>query len=325
MDQNLQTIIRLIREAGRILIITHVAPDGDAIGSALALTHALEALGKECVPVCRDPVPLPYRYLPGSDRLTNAPRGSFDLVISLDCSDLQRLGTVYDRERYAHIPLINIDHHVTNVQFGTVNWVDPRAAATAQMLVHLIRALEIPLNETIATCLLNGILTDTRGFRTSNTTPEVMEDAVTLMRAGAPLAEITEQVFNRHPLTMIRLWSEALQGLRLDGHVLWTQITREMRERTGHLEESDGGLVSFLASAVEADIAVVFNEQADGQVDVSIRAVPGFDVSQVALSLGGGGHPQAAGCTLPGPLDVVRERVLAALQQAWAEQAGNRS
>jgi phosphoesterase RecJ-like protein len=252
--------------------------------------------------------------------VTQQPEGHFDLVVSLDCSDLDRLGTVYDPQALAGIPVVNIDHHTTNVNFGTVNWVDPTAAATAQMLVSLLSTMGITPSVEVATCLLNGIVTDTIGFRTADTTAAVLEATLELMNAGASLPRLTELTFNHRPLSTIRIWSVALQELELEGRILWSQITQQMRQQIGYQDDGDAGLVNFLRTANEADMAVIFGELEDGQINVSMRANPGYDVSQVALDLGGGGHPQAAGCTLPGPLPEARSKVLSMLHQAWSAQ-----
>jgi phosphoesterase RecJ-like protein len=250
------------------------------------------------------------------ESITQVPRGSFDLIISLDCSDLQRLGTVYDAQAFAGTPIVNIDHHTTNVHFGTVNWVEPSAAATSQMIAGLLRAMNVPLDVDIATCLLNGVLTDTLGFRTSGTTPQVMQVAIDLMNAGASLSALTDRIFNHRPLGTIRMWSRALQEIHLDDRIVWSQITRDMRQSVGLPEDGVSGLVSFLSTADEADIAVVFDELEGGEIKVSMRAIPGTDVSQVALALGGGGHAQAAGCTIRGPLETARSKVLSMLRQS---------
>jgi phosphoesterase RecJ-like protein len=310
----------LISEAQRILLIGHVNPDGDAVGSLLGMGWALRELGKQCVLACSDPVPPIYHYLPGSEMVTDQPRGTFDLIITLDCSDWRRLGTVYDSQTMAGVPIINIDHHVTNVGFGTVNLVDPAATSTAEVVLELLQQLEIPLNQTIATCLLNGIVTDTRSFGTPNTTRRAMQAAITLMDAGAPLAKITDQVFNRRPLADVRLWAAALCTVRLEGPIIWAEITPAMRQESGFTEAGDAGLANFLITANEADIAVVFNQQNDSKIEVGMRSVPGVDVSAVALDFGGGGHPQAAGFGINGSLLEVREQVIAALKQAWLEQ-----
>jgi len=315
-----QTAAQLIRQARDILVICHVMPDGDAIGSLLGLGWALHKLDKEHTLACADPVPDSFAYLPGSEAIVAYPEGNYDLIVSLDCSDLKRLGAAYDQNSLRGVPIINIDHHVTNVGFGSVNWVAPSSAATAQMVLTLLERLEVPLDSTMATCLLNGIVTDTRGFRTPNTTPAVMEAATRLMTAGASLSEITEQVFNRRPLAVVRLWGKALSAVQLDGRIIWTEISRAMKHECGLSSDSDDGLVSFLTSACEADVGVVFTEKEDGTIDVSMRSMPDIDISSVAMRLGGGGHPQAAGCNLNSSLAEARERVLAELRRSLMEQ-----
>jgi phosphoesterase RecJ-like protein len=297
------------------MVITHVAPDGDAIGSLLGLGWALRWLGKEYTLACADPMPRRFAYLPGSEAIVTGPEGEYDLVISLDCGDLERLGAAYD-ETLADLPIINIDHHVTNTHFGAVNWVDTRAASAAEMVLDLVESLGVPLDSDIALCLLNGIVTDTRGFRTPNTTPRTMRAALKLMEAGAQLPEITDHVLNRRPFSAMCLWAKALNGIHLDGRIIWSQITQTMRQECAFSENGDGGLVNFMGTACEADVALVFIEKDDGRTGVEMRAVPGVDVSSVALALGGGGHPQAAGCTLDGGLDKARERVLTAIKEA---------
>ena len=319
-----ERVAQRISSADNVLIVCHVAPDGDAIGSLLGLGLALDSLNQSSTLACEDPVPEHSRHLPQWERITQTPQNHFDLVVSLDCSDLARLGSAYDAEVLSGVPIVNIDHHATNVQFGQINWVDVRAASTTQMVARLIVALRADLTPDVATCLLGGILTDTLGFRTSNTTAEVLETAIQLMRAGASLPDLTDKIFNHRPLGVVRMWFAALEDLHLEDRILWSQVTQTMRQRIGYGENGDAGLVSFLNTVDEADIAVVFDELPDGQVNVSIRAVAGYDISQVALSFGGGGHPQAAGCTLNGPLEEARAKVLSKLGRARDEQTASR-
>jgi phosphoesterase RecJ-like protein len=314
-----QLINNLIRPARRILLVTHVAPDGDAIGSLLGLGRFLRKLGKEPIMACEDPVPEIYRWLPGSGEVVRHADGPHDLVISLDCSDSRRMGQSYHDPKMP-VPLVNIDHHVTNTMFGTVNWVDPASAATAQMILSLADALEWELIEPTAVCLLTGLVTDTRSFRTSNVDSVAMRAALRLMEAGASLSEITRRALEQRPLASIRLWGEAIEQLHLHGDVLWTEVTRTMRDHWGLDENGDSGLTNFLSSVREASVVIVFTERKDGTVDVGMRAVPGCDVAQVALKLGGGGHPQAAGCTMEGDLVEVRQLVLAEVQQGLTAQ-----
>jgi phosphoesterase RecJ-like protein len=285
---------------------------------------------KDVTLICPDPVSEEYRHLPRwetihgplTERERPARQGA--VLISLDCSALERMGKVYDAEWMSGIPIINIDHHPTNTHFGEVNWVEPAAAATSQMLVYLIEALPISLSVDVATCLLHGILSDTLGFRTSNTTADVLKAATRLIEAGAPLTHLTDRIFNHRPLGMIHMWTRALQHLTLDGRILCSEITQSMRRAVGYDQDGDAGLVNFMNTTNEADIAVVFSELQDGQINVSMRSAVGYDISKVAFQLGGGGHAQAAGCTLPGPLEDAKALVLPLLRQAWTSQTAHR-
>lgn len=316
-------VLPRIQRAERIVVIGHVAPDGDCVGSLLAVGQALDVLSKQAFLVCADPLPVRYALLPGYELVRTEPPADCDLLISVDCSDIQRMGPAYRPAAFARVPLINIDHHKTNVHFGTVNWVDTGAAATAEMIYELVEEMAVPITPQVATCLLAGIVTDTRGFRTSNTTVVTMSIATALMRSGAPLTRITEELLDRRPLSVIRLWGAALSTLRRDDRIVWASVTPEMRRRAGMPDSDDtDGLANFLVSADEAEVGVVFNELDEGRVDVGFRSVPRVDVSDVAFKLGGGGHPQAAGCTLTGTLDDVERHVLRALKAALYAPTG---
>ena len=310
-----------ISEARNILVVCHIAPDGDAIGSLLGLGWVLHELGKDHTLACADALSPSYAYLPGSETIVRQSTEDHDLIIALDCSDLKRLGTVYPRESLTTIPIINIDHHVTNSNFGTVNWVDPSVSSTAEVLTELVERLNIPFTPPMATCLLNGIVSDTCGFRTLNTTSHTLEAAIKLMAAGASLAEIAERIFNRRPLSSIRLWAKVIDRISLDGRIILGEITSAIRQESQASKYDDGGLANFLITADEADVVIVLGEKENGLIDVSMRARPGFDVSGVAVRLGGGGHPQAAGCTIEGALGEVRERVLAEIKGSLQEHA----
>jgi phosphoesterase RecJ-like protein len=233
---------------------------------------------------------------------------------------LKRLGHFPQIPAFGSVPLLNIDHHLTNLNFGTVNLVDPHASSAAEVVYRLLQCMAVPLGADVATSLLTGIVTDTRGFRTSNVTIQVMEATVQLMQAGASLPYITHNGLNRRPTAVILLWRTALTLLHIEDRVIWTCIPLAMRRAVGYVGNGDAGLVSFLVSADDADVAAVFVEGEDGRVEVGLRAVPGFDVAHVALQLGGGGHALAAGCTLPGPLEEAQARTLAALRADLARQ-----
>jgi phosphoesterase RecJ-like protein len=334
-DPLLDAILDEIAAAERLLLISHQAPDGDAIGSLLGMTRLLRGLGKTIVPACQDPPPLALDFLPGIDEIVASASGPFDLVISLDCSDADRLGKVMDPATLTSVRLINIDHHVTNVRFGSINWVDPTSVATTQMVLALAdyarrqaapapRGSAIPdawlVDADVATCLLTGLVTDTRGFRTANVDARALQAAVRLIDAGAVLATVTQLALNRKPVNAMRLWGLAIARLQLEDGLLWTHITHEMRAAIGVRGNSDSGLSSLLSDTREAEVVVVFTEQDGDEIDVSMRAAPGLDISGVALALGGGGHPQASGCTMRGSLQDVEPRVLAALRHALAQQ-----
>ena len=323
MDRNLLESIReLVHGARCILMITHVAPDGDAIGALLGLGWLLRAQGKEVTLACEDPVPEIYAWLAGSGEIVQQVGGHYDLVVSLDCSDERRLGNVF-HGGLSGIPLLNIDHHVTNTRFGTVNWVDPQSVSTTQMILQLARTLDWEVTEPVAVCLLVGLVTDTRSFRTYNMDTAAMRAALHLMEAGASLNEITRRVLDQRLLASVRLWGQAIARLQLEGAVLWTEVTREMRRRWGLGENGDSGLANFLSGVRESNVVVVFTERDNGTIDVGMRSGPGWDVAQVALRLGGGGHPQAAGCTLEGDLEGVKRQVLAELRQSLRRQNGD--
>jgi phosphoesterase RecJ-like protein len=189
------------------------------------------------------------------------------------------------------------------------------------MIYDLIEEMAVPISADIALCLLTGVVTDTRCFRTSNTTSRTMRIATRLMEAGASLNQITEQVLNRRPLATILLWGEALKTLRLRNRVISADITLAMMKQTGvQGNDVSGGLASFLVAAHEADVSAVFTEKPGNQVEVGFRSVPGVDVSGVAFQLGGGGHPQASGCTLSGTLEEARQRVLTVLDLSLSQQ-----
>lgn len=298
----------------------HIDPDGDAVGSLTALGLTLRQMGQQPILACADPIPAQFDYIPGAKTIVQEVSLSFDLVVSVDCSDRERLGCFPKLPAFESVPLVNIDHHITNTGFGTVNLVDPEASSTAEIVLRLLDALQVPLSAESATCLLAGIVSDTRGFRTGTTTAEVLEAALRLIRAGASLSHVARHALDRRSTSAIRLWGAALAQLHVENRLLWTSISRAMRCATGHAGNGDVKLANFLITADDADAVAVFVERDDGRIEVSLRAAPGFDVTPVALRFGGGGHTLAAGCNLPGPLEEAQARVLAALRADLARQ-----
>lgn len=313
----------LLADAERVMLVAHVSPDGDTIGSVLGLAWALRKRGVTCRLACADPVPQHLRFLPGSDAFAARKLSGEQPVILVDISDPQRIGLVESMVSYGDVSTIVIDHHATNQGFGDVNLI-AAVESTAQLILELIDALEIELDPRIATCLLTGLVTDTRCFRTNNTTSKALSVAARLMEVGAPLGRITEAVYNHRPDSALRLWGEAMRRGQLKGGVLWTAISQSLF-RDCEADSSDAkGLVEFLRGFDGARIAAVFREIDGGMVDVSLRSRAGYDVAQVATRFAGGGHPQAAGCTLEGPLEEATQRVVAELLEVAQslEEAG---
>lgn len=315
-------LISTLQNAERILCVSHVAPDGDAIGSLLGMGWLLRAIGKDPVLALQDTPGEEFSFVPGYADIVGEARvtDDYDLIICLDASSPDRMGSIYRAADHADIPLIVIDHHVTNTRFGHINWVEPGCAATCQMLVYLADAMQIPLTGALAQALLTGLVTDTLGFRTSNTTARVMQAAMRLMDGGGNLVQIVDWTLRRTPFSIIKLWGEVLNQVQFEDGVIWATISRAQREAAGVGDQESGGLANQLVTVIGADISAIFNETVDAQgraaVECSFRAKQGFDVSKVAFTLGGGGHPPAAGCTIAGPLNEIAQRVIAHLHEA---------
>lgn len=309
-----------LRRAQSILAITHMQPDGDAIGSLLAFTHAMRALGKQVTPTCQDKPQARFEFLNGVHDVKQNAGEKYDLIVALDSSDLLRLGNIFMPALHANLPMVVFDHHITNTQYGTVNVVEPGMASTCEVVYRLLNRLGIALNNDISAALLTGIITDTLAFRTSNTTPDTLATAMECMRVGASLTEITRRALVMRPYESLKLLGAGLSAAHLDERIVYASITRKLRKEIGNREErGDGGLVGQLITANEADVAVVFVELSDGNIEIGFRAAPGFDISQVAVEFGGGGHPAAAGCTIPGPMRDAVNRVIQRLKQSMKE------
>jgi len=314
----------LLASAQDVIVVTHVIPDGDAIGSLLGLTWALRQLGKHVTPAVDGGVPDFLKFLPGvEDVRATLDSVQPDLVVAVDCGDVGRMGQVGVAVMASGASVVNLDHHISNTRFGAANLVDPGAVSASEIIFDWLPRLGVSLDDRIATCLLTGLVTDTLCFRTNNVTAPVLGKAQRLMEAGAPLFEIVQRGLMTMPFADIQLWAAVLPTIRLEQGVVWIVIDQATRQRVPASDRADSGLVSFLLSAEEACIAAIFREKADGQIELSLRAVPGYDVSKVAVGLGGGGHILASGATIDGPLDAVVERVLPLLRVAVEEgQAG---
>lgn len=307
---------RRIVAAQRALLLTHVAPDGDAIGSLLGLGLALREAGKTVSMACADPVPDLFEFLPAAGEITRAFSGEFDLIVALDAADPGRLGAL--GEALPRRPDLLFDHHLTNPGYADCNLIDVSAASTAELIVEHLPALGLPLTRPAAECLLAGIITDTLGFRTSNTTAKTLALTQQLMAAGAALPEVYDKAFYKRSFAAVRLWAEGLACIQLEDRLVWTELTLEARRAARYYGLGDADLINVLSSVREADIAVIFVERNDGKVKISWRAAPGFNVAALAAAFGGGGHAPAAGAEVAGTLDEVKTRVLKATRELLA-------
>ena len=303
-----------IARSTRALIITHVHPDGDAVGSLLGFGLALRELGKEVVFACADPVPETFSYLPGVGEITAKPEGDFDLIAVLDVSEENRMGAVGDLlPRRADLVF---DHHITNPGFGDLNFIDASAASTAELVADLLDPLGLPLTQPVAECLLTGLITDTIGFRTSGTTSKTLTLAQRLMAAEASLNTIYNLALFKRSYSAVRLWAEGLARLQLADGIVWATLPLSARKAAAYGGLGDADLIDVLSSIREAEVALIFVERADGKVKISWRSGPNFNVANVAMQFGGGGHAPAAGAEVEGTLDEVTQKVLAATKAA---------
>jgi phosphoesterase RecJ-like protein len=297
-----------IQAAHRVLVTSHVRPDGDAIGSSLALALALQDAGKQVQVVLSDGLSANFMSLPGADMVISKADGEFDLIVSVDCSDLQRVGDALNGYRP---PDIIIDHHVTTEAFGILNLVEPKAVATASVLMRHMRAWGLVITPPIAANLMTGLITDTLGFRTSNTTPESLRQAADLLELGVDMNMLYYRSLVRRTFVEAKYWGAGLSSLERSDGILWATLTLADRKASGYTGKDDADLINIVSSIDDAEIAIMFVEQNAETTKVSWRGLkPHVDVSQIALQFDGGGHMAASGAELSGSLAEVRERVL---------------
>jgi phosphoesterase RecJ-like protein len=323
---DLSQIISELWQSNTILISVHKSPDGDALGSQLALMHALEKLGKTVTVHNLDPVPEIYRYLPGSARIKTGRlvAGKYDAFVVLD-SEPSRTG-LFDG-KYPADRLINIDHHITNPLMWELVWLDPEAAATGEMVYKLITGLRVTIDRDIALCLYTAIFTDTGSFRYTNTTPSSMRIAAELIEAGANPWFVTENVYESYAYRRLKLLGSVLTGMERseDGRIAWVVVTNELYRQTGATAEDTDNFINFVRSVKGVEVAVLFRQTAESQYKISMRSKGRVDLSGLARSLGGGGHKNAAGSVLDGTLEEVRTRVISEIEKVIAvhERSGS--
>ncbi len=325
-------IAQILTGKQHVLLITHVNPDGDAIGSLLGLGLSLEARGHAVTLLAPTPLPLYVTRLGGVERIEvysksavyseiMALPASVDLIMLVDTGDIRRIARIYE-ENPTYVdgrPLVVIDHHATNSGEGQVNLVDASLSSTCELLYRLLRAWNASISAHVATALLMGVITDTQSFKTSNTTPSALRTAADLIELGADRELIMRDVYSNIRFETAKLLSLSLSELRRDGPLAWTHVTQVMQRSVGADDDASAEVTEYIAGLGGLRATALFKERRDGSVKVSLRSVPGVDVAAVAQHFGGGGHRQAAGATLAGPLHEAEERLLAVLRAAVGE------
>ena len=316
---DLDRAVAAIRDARSLALACHVGPDGDALGSMLALHHLCRAQGRDSVASWSEPfvVAPHYEYLPGLDAVTKPLDfpAEPEVMVTFDCGSIDRLGDLAPAARAAG-ELIVLDHHRSNDRYGTINVVDPDAAATAVLVREVARRLHWPLNRDAAICLYTGLVTDTGRFQYSNTTPAVFGLAEELSHFDLPIAEMTRQLFEESRFDYLQLVAACLGRAELDRDLgfVATWITEADMHRYGVAIEETEGLIDLVRRAAEAEVSCVLKETPDG-IRVSLRAISNADVGAVAQHFGGGGHRFAAGFTSPGSVWQVLEAIKHELRQ----------
>jgi phosphoesterase RecJ-like protein len=306
--EGLTAVLEVIRRGSRFAVASHVRPDGDAVGSMLALGMMLAQLGKQADLFSADPVPLIYRGLPCAPTIRHTTRldGGYDAVILLECDSIERSHLTGFGDRL----LVNIDHHASGRAFAAVNWIDTDACAVAEMVYRLAVSAGADVTPEMAACLYTAVLTDTGSFCYQGTDAHAFELARDLVGRGADPAAIAREVYFSNPLPKVMLLGAALSSLRRDGRLAWLSITQADMERTGAAEEDCEGIVNYAIAVAGVEAAVLLREIPDGRIRLSLRSKGRLNVARIAASFSGGGHLHAGGCTLPGPLPAATETML---------------
>lgn len=313
----LNEVLRQIEQRRRFLLTSHARPDGDAIGSALACAQILRQLGKDAEVVLHDPVPRIYQLLPFADRVVQADRvnGHYEAAILLECDSIQRTRLEGLENQF----LISIDHHASGRPFAHVNWIDPHATATAELVHQLAKAAGVKISREIATCLYTALLTDTGSFMFKGTNEQTFALARELVLAGADPAQCAQNVYFAHSTAKMRLLGAALSNLHREGPLAWIWVTRDQMERSLAKEEDCEGIVNYALSIQDVEVAAFFRETSDGRYRVSLRSKGKLNVAEIAERFGGGGHECASGCSIDGPLSIAVSKVMREIRPASSE------
>jgi len=309
MSEEITGVIReRLENSKSIVIASHVRPDGDAIGSLLGLGLALRDAGKSVQMILADGVPASYKHLEGSELIIKEPKEQHDTFITVDCADFKRTGKIF--ENFGQ-PDINIDHHKTNENFGKLNLIEAEEVATAAILTNHLIEWGYKITKPIAAALLVGIITDTLGFRTSNTNPSALRLCATLMETGVDMPDLYMRSLVKKSFVAARYWGAGLSSMEHDNGIVWATLTLADRKRTGYGGNDDADLINLISAIDGHKVGMILVEQSDSHVKISWRALEsGVDVSQVAKHFNGGGHAAAAGADIPGVLNEIQPLVL---------------
>lgn len=320
LDAVPRVVVDRLRDARRVLAVSHENPDADTLGASLAVAHLVEAMGGSADAVCTDPVPPLYDFIVGVERFRTDPdpAAAYDLLVISDCGSIERVGEVGARhtELFERLPRVVIDHHASNDAAGEADWIDPRAAATCEMVTLLAGRLGVPLasaDGALAAALMAGIVMDTATFAHPNATPRTLVVAAALVEAGAPLSDISRRLYRSKPDAQLRLFGRVLDRMESadDGRIVWSSLTEADIAATGSERAHSEGIIDLLSQADAAEVAILFKE-AGRATRVSVRTKPGgVDATVLTGRFGGGGHARAAGCTVEAPLEEARPPVLA--------------
>ncbi|MDD5644322.1 MAG: bifunctional oligoribonuclease/PAP phosphatase NrnA [bacterium] len=313
-QQILKGMKNFIKKSRKIAVVTHINPDGDAIGSALAILMGLQKMGKEAVGFLQDSVPDNYSFLPksGTLRIVDSIPDEYDALVSLDVPELDRLGK-FEKNVSRFKNIVNIDHHICNANYGSVNLSVTSAAATAELVYELMKKIQIEIDYEIALCIYTGIVTDTGSFQYRNTTSETHRIVAELMEKGIKPEAVTEEVYEAKTLSKVKLLGLALETMSFsaDGQIGWLWVTKKMKDEIGSNPEDTEGFVDYARSVKGVKVAVFFEELEGNNVKMSIRSkIQHVDVNKIAHKFGGGGHPSAAGAVISGTPNEVEEMLV---------------
>lgn len=309
-------VIELIENHHRFAVTSHIRPDGDSLGSSLALFWILRGLGKEAEVVMCDRVPNAYEKLPGAEFVRVVPDvdRDYDAVFVIECSDVTRPGLPGLSEQF----VVNIDHHSTTEQFGKINWIDSTAAAVGEMIYNLAKAIGAKITPELASCVYAAVLTDTGSFHFSNTTERTFKIASELVRHGAQPAKVSQAIFYCYPYSRVKLIGSVLSTLQRDdsGHIAWIRMTKDAMQEAGASEEDTDGIINYPLTIGEVEAAAFFRELPNNTIRTSLRSKNRVNVARVAELFGGGGHANAAGFTIAARYEELSSRVIEKLKEA---------